>query len=449
MRLILACSLVTVAACSSVDAGGATEEGATLTAAATTDGGSDAATSDAPTSAPQGTGEGTGSGDSMSGPSPGPTEDGTLSESASASDAATGDPETSSGDPTSPPPPDVPPGSTIPVDGGEFFLLGANYPWKSYGGDFGGNAWGTFGVHTKPAEYDADFLKMSGAGVQVVRWFVFTDGRAGVVFDNSGTPTGLGEHVLTDFDAAIGVARQHGVYLVPVLLDFHWMFWAKQENQVQMGGRSDTLSEPGKRDALVQNVIAPLLDQYAAEPTILAWEIMNEPEWGLSEVPEGDPDDQANPVKLADFYAFSAAVSAAVHERTGAYVTLGSASLKWLKIWTPAFASAHGLPPIDLDFYQVHYYPWMDGKGWSDHPDYGSLEFSPMDQSYDDLGLDRPLVVGEFILSDSAAARLDKLKGNGYAGAWPWSLNADYGLDLPGMQAWAQAQAGLVDLPSP
>jgi hypothetical protein len=99
----------------------------------------------------------------------------------------------------------------------------------------------------------------------VVRWFVFTDGRAGIIFDNSGTPSGLGEDVLADFDAAVGDRpRQRGVYLVPVLFDFHWMFWAKQEGQVQIGGRSDTITDPVKRAALVEKVVVPLL---ASTPT--------------------------------------------------------------------------------------------------------------------------------------------------------------------------------------
>ncbi|HEY0135617.1 MAG TPA: hypothetical protein VGB85_16145, partial [Nannocystis sp.] len=79
----------------------------------------------------------------------------------------------------------------------------------------------------------------------------------------------------------------------------------------------------------------------------------------------------------------------------------------------------------------------------------GTLKFSPFEQTYGDLGLDRPLVIGELVISDSAANRLDALVSNGYAGAWPWSLNADYSLDLPGIHDWAVAHAQLADLPPP
>jgi len=443
MRLILV-SLASLLACSSADVGGSGETGSGSTSPLSASQVSESASvSEGPVTTSGDTGGG--SITQATNPSGSPTSDDSDTDAQGLTTASDPDATGTTGQGVEP----VPPGSRIPVGGGDYFLLGANYPWKSYGGDFGSNAWGVYGVHTKADEIAGQFKQMADSGLKVVRWFVFTDGRAGVIFDNSGTPSGLHEDVLVDFDAAVGVARDHGVYLVPVLFDFHWMFWAKQEGQVQLGGRSDTITDPVKRAALVENVVIPLLEQYKDEPAILAWEIMNEPEWSIADLPDGSPDNQANAVPLADFYALSVAVADAVHSKTSAYVTLGSASLKWIKAWTPAFAAAHKLPTLNLDFYQAHYYPWMDGQGFDNHADYGSLKFSPNEQTYEALGLDRPLVIGELVISDDAGKRLDTLLSNGYAGAWPWSLNSDYSLDLPGIKAWSEAHADIADLPAP
>ena len=450
MRLNLACVASLLVACSSAEAGseagGSSSTGSASASSPTSESASASVGSSPPTTTNDPGSASNTEASSLSDPN---------TQTSIASDAETGIPDpggTEVGEDTGTtgtPPQPVPAGSRIPVGGSDHFLLGANFPWKSYGGDFGSNAWGVYGVHTKPDEIAGQFQQMADGGLQVVRWFVFTDGRAGIIFDNSGTPSGLQEDVLTDFAAAVGIARDHGIYLVPVLFDFHWMFWAKQEGQVQISGRSDTITDPVKRAALVEKVVVPLLAAYKDEPAILAWEIMNEPEWSIADLPEGQPDGQANPVPLADFYALSVAIADAVHSQTSAYVTLGSASLKWIKVWTPKFADAHDLPALNLDFYQAHYYPWMDGQSFNDHPDYGTLKFSPNEQTYDDLGLDRPLVIGELIISDDASKRLDLLLNNGYAGVWPWSLNSDYSLDLPGIKTWADAHADIADLPAP
>jgi len=91
----------------------------------------------------------------------------------------------------------------------------------------------------------------------------------------------------------------------------------------------------------------------------------------------------------------------------------------------------------------------MDGQGFDNHPVYGTLKWSPMDQDYAPLELDRPLVIGELVISDNAGAKLDTLVSRGYAGVWPWSLNSDYSVDLAGIKAWSEAHVDIADLPAP
>ena len=76
------------------------------------------------------------------------------------------------------------------------FWHGCNYPWSTdgttvfYGLDFGANIWGShLGVSTRRAAVAGDFARMAGLGFTVARWFVFGDGRSGILYDDRGLPT--------------------------------------------------------------------------------------------------------------------------------------------------------------------------------------------------------------------------------------------------------------------
>ena len=96
----------------------------------------------------------------------------------------------------------------------------------------------------------------------------------------------------------------------------------------------------------------------------------------------------------------------------GGYATVGSATPYYVSTWKN----------LGLDFYQLHYYPWMDfsnGAG-SGLPTYASLN------------LDKPCIVGEYPTNDvsytigdttplSAQWYLDSMYSKGYAGSLGWS----------------------------
>jgi hypothetical protein len=285
-----------------------------------------------------------------------------------------------------------------------------NYPYHRYGNDFGGNAWGSYGVHdpTTYAQVDADFARMSSLGVRAVRWFVFADGRAGITFDAQGLPTGLDLSVMPDFDAALEIAQRHNIGLNLVLLDYRFLWDAQTVNGVQQGGHSSVLATAAGQQALVQNVFEPVFRRYANNPAILSWEVMNEPEWGLQDA--GDVGSEiSHPLTLATFRSFAQLTIDAIHNIAGSYATIGSADMKWAKNWLG----------LGLDYYQIHFYDWM--QPWST-----DNLFAVRAQS---LQLDRPVVVGEFPADHSKVAGLrDYLNtwyANGYAGAWAWSFGGD------------------------
>jgi hypothetical protein len=324
-------------------------------------------------------------------------------------------------------------GNRIPWLGGSWYLQGADYPWVNYGNDFGGNAWGAYGVHSSGtnATVDADFTKMAAEGIHVTRWFVFTDGRAGITFAN-GLPTGLDTYVFQDLDAAVQIAAKHNIYLNLVLLDFSFMFNATTVNGVQIGGHANLINTSAGQQALINNVFVPVFQRYGHNAQIISWEVMNEPEWAITE--DGALNGNiSQPSSLANFQSLTTQVATAIHANTQSYVTVGEASMKWDQQWKG----------LGLDFYQIHYYDWMQPYPVT----------NVYAATYASLGLDRPVVLGEFPAGGSATATLqqylDTWFNNGYAGTWSWSYKGVDGNGVPNvtvMTNWASAHAAAINI---
>eukprot|EP01113_Clastostelium_recurvatum_P011469 TRINITY_DN1583_c0_g1_i4.p1 TRINITY_DN1583_c0_g1~~TRINITY_DN1583_c0_g1_i4.p1 ORF type:complete len:367 (-),score=71.62 TRINITY_DN1583_c0_g1_i4:15-1115(-) len=339
------------------------------------------------------------------------------------------------------------PGPYLPINGTNSWTLGANYPWNYYGGDFGTNSWGSMGVSTPKANATVtkQLSDIRSKGGRVIRWWLFSDGRAGITFDSSGTPTGLDAQVFKDLDAAITIARETNLYLCLSLFDFMFAYRASVVNGVQLGGHTAVIGNAQLYPPLLSNVLLPLFKRYANEPHILAWEVMNEPEWIISDLPQPSVNSQVDPVTMAQFWAFTKTIIDAVHDNTQQYVTVGSACLKWYRVYTSAFSQQKNLPVLELDFYQVHYYSWMNGGSENNDPDLGTVHFEPAKQPVGQLaGMKMPVVVGEFDASSNLSPLLDSFLGNGYAGAWPWSYNSNFQIDWTDYTNWAHAHASII-----
>lgn len=304
--------------------------------------------------------------------------------------------------------PDDEAASGIPED----FHVGVNYPWRSYGSDFGDNAWAVGGAADHTAEIAADFAAMSEAGVEVVRWFVLTDGRAGVRFGDDGMPAALEDAVLDDLGAVISLADAHGLVLVLSLLDFWWLAPAEVVDGVQLGGHAGVIASEAGRAALLEVVFRPLLVEFGDRPGVGAWEVINEPEWaidGMSDGWLGASVSEAAMVALVDEAA------AAIHEETVHPATVGSASIADARaLWVTS----------GLDLIQVHSY-----DGAAQVTDVGTISAAAC-------------VVGELgtaSIYGSLADNLDAIEERGYGGAWLWSLNGTddaSALDLDVVADW-------------
>jgi hypothetical protein len=317
--------------------------------------------------------------------------------------------------------------------GGNWYLNGVNYPWVHYGNDFGANAWGAYGVHdaTTRAAVDADFARMEQQGIHSARWWLFADGRAGIAWDSGGMPVGLDPYVFADLDAALALAQKHHVYLNLVLTDVSLLYRASYANGVQMGGRPYLVNTAAGRQALVSKVFTPVFDRYGQNPQILSYEVMNEPEWAISEDhavnSSATQSSATQPASLANMQALVRQAAAAVHARTRSHVTVGGAASRWASQWKG----------LGLDYYSVHFYDWM--HPWPDVDVY--------DSGCSALNLDRPVVIGEYPPGSSVASfrrYLDNWLAGGCAGAWAWSFKGVDAVGAPDpavMTAWNAAHS--------
>ena len=238
----------------------------------------------------------------------------------------------------------------------------------------------------------------------IARVFVFADGRASPEFTATGHVTALDGSFFRDFDALVEAAARTNVLLVPVLLDFNWCSQQKIVSGVPLGGHADVIRDADKRQSFLA-ILTQLLQRYGKHPAVVAWDIINEPEWVITEVPEKIPDFRADFVPLADMQEFVKACADLVHRFTDDFVTLGSARRKWLQLWRG----------LGLDFYQFH---------WYDH--FSSDEPFPWPPAWL-LGLDRPVVIGEVPVQNtrySPEEFIAAAAAGGYAALLFWSCRA-------------------------
>lgn len=260
----------------------------------------------------------------------------------------------------------------------------------------------------QPSRAAMDAERLTGAGVDAFRWFVFADGRTSPEFDAQGFITGLDQQFLRDFGVLLALAREYGFKVIPVLFDFLLCGELEEVNGVQLFGRADLITDPARWQSFLINALGPLLDDYGAAPEILAWEVINEPEWCLSdiELPPGISRPQELPAEgaatIAQMQAFVQGIADFIHDHpaTGeAKVTVGSASESFLGQWTST----------GLDLCQFHLY---NCPGCLDD----SLPLPPVHEC----------LLGEFASRESLTDRsvfwyLEDTCIGGYAGALPWS----------------------------
>ncbi len=311
----------------------------------------------------------------------------------------------------------------VSIRGKDLFMNGINVAWNNWGEDL---------TRYDSAVFGAMFRNLSEAGGNSVRWWMHCDGQATPSYDSQGRPTGMPEAAFANLGRMLDLAAANGILVMPVL----WSFDMAKNN------RANLITDTAATNAYIRTVLDPLVRRYKGHPGLLAWEICNEPEWMLDD--DGSTTQRVTKAQLQRFHGL---LAAAIHRAdTGALVTTGSASFKWC---SPApvskgnyysdqalQAAAGGDPLARLDFYQIHYYSWMRGSGWT---------YSPWDKGFAYWGLDKPVVIGE-LPAKGEAGYLTPVQmhvgsvDSGYAGVMSWAY-LDNRADKEG--AWADAKPGI------
>ena len=314
------------------------------------------------------------------------------------------------------------------------FLVGANLPWLDYGQDFGASAWRPRGGVARGDRRDrmrAALGRAAEAGVRLVRWWLFGDGRAGLLESASGRDTRLDERVCDDLEAALDALREAGLQAIFVLTDFLWFAPPRLVEGVQTGGRRHLVRDGQLRRELMDGVFVPLAQRYGSAPEIAAWDLCNEPEWATLGVGSIDP---RRSVSRAQMRAFLSDLVSTFHLHADQALTVGLASARWLPL----------VRGLGLDFHQVHWYDAVD-------------PVSTLRRPVASRRLATPLLLGEFPTRGSslAPAAIVRIASDaGYSGALAWSLLAgDHATDATACASMLQecstpAAAALTRVPS-
>jgi hypothetical protein len=279
--------------------------------------------------------------------------------------------------------------AAVPAVSDPRYFVGANVPWFNWGCDFGCADKGGASSPVVRAALADGFGRLKAAGVHTVRWWTLEGNPVQITRDASGSPTGLNPAVYTDFDAALALADQYDLvydfvlFSAPTALPRAWITDPKQRQQLA--------------DAL-----APLFERYKDHPRILAWELINEPEWDMWN----------NKIPQAPVQATVKLLAETVHAHTSTAVTIGSATLEGVPLWVGQ----------GLDFYSPH---WYDSTMASGAACARCTDAASVSGLYHLQG--SPVVLGEFYAGPDAdpLQRFRDLRSKGFAGAWAWSLFSD------------------------
>jgi hypothetical protein len=290
------------------------------------------------------------------------------------------------------------------VSGQNYFANGMNIAWLEYGGVE------LLNWSADEARYIEALDEMADYGVNSIRWWLHTHTVNTPEFDASGMCTGIQSEALDAIKKALDLAQERGI-VVDLVLFTHNLFKTNAgENNYQRN--LDLVTDPVFTQAYIDNALIPMVEHVKGHPAIMAWEVMNEPEYAT--FPSGVALDDPTKAELMQFFNL---IAGAIHRTDrSAKVTVGMGQFQNIATWckdADLIASGGDKDGI-LDFYQGHYY----GSGTN-----------PFATTPAAMGIDeKPVIIGEYSPFNEGGNPVAGVPedpyitayNNGYAGIMAW-----------------------------
>lgn len=312
------------------------------------------------------------------------------------------------------------------------FIVGGNWRIIQYGQNFGANAWFPEGngVARHQDVVRAELSRLQQLGIELVRVGLVDDGRN--LLDDEGRVVGYDETFRKDVRLFLDLAQVAQMAVEFYLVDFLVAAKPLRTGTVLMQGRPQLFLDASRRKEFVSDFLEPFLQEFGNHPALLAFDIINEPEWMISQHEGGGWEFVSHADRQADEPLPARQVKEFIGECIATIRALAPAKLVTVGIsgvLIPLIAE------LDLDYFAPHHYPWMG--------DFQNI--------LDVLPQGKPWLLEEYPTHNapmSLTSYLDLVWNTGGAGALMWNLTPgidEYTFPLERQEAiWAELRNWLV-----